>query len=473
MATAVVRRARLGPPILVALVSQIPPILVRLGNKQIQRVVGFSARLLSPHPRHSVTTNRAALVIPALAAAFLANSSNNNRSQVDYSDPLPQQVQVVGCSGPPTIPTQDSDLGVLVQALGPEVVVSSGRATTSNSSNSRSRSLLDPPLPPQVAALEAERLVSATPIPTQLLVEVFLAHQIRRIATHLASKTTPNQRMASVGALASQIRTRTRTNPPGAIHLQDSANRVIKSRSREGFLAILRLTRMPVVVYLATRARTTTRVGEDSLVRPTINRTAAPCSVKSLRTAVAYSARVLQTTIRPARTCSVGLETILMQTRIRRSSLKRVDCLEIPTTTSRSQEGSSVVRLRIQVVVAFSAIARPTTSNQAVGFSTWGFQINNSHPSLLEEVSSGQAREATTLLDPASLATLHSSNSKHLQTSSNPNRPCRLPSLPRILMVALQSSLAYLRPLKFLVQSLPRSTRRTSRRKLRYYHTTR
>lgn len=473
MATAVVRRARLGPPILVALVSQIPPILVRLGNKQIQRVVAFSAPLLSPRPRHSVTTNPAALVIPALAAAFLANSSNNNRSLEDYSDPLPQQVRVVGYSGPPTIPTQDSDLGMLVQDLGPEVVVSSGRATTSNSSNSRSRSLLDPPLPRQVAALEAERLALATPIPTQILVEVFLAHQVRRIATHLASKTMPNQRMASVGALASQIRTRTRTNPPGATHLQDSANRAIKSRSREGFLAILLVTRMPVVVYLATQARTTTRVGEDSLVRPTINRTAAPFLVKSPRTAVAYSARVLQTTITPARICSVGLETILTQTKTRRSSLKRVDYSGIPITTNRSQEGSSVARLRIQVVVAFSATARPTTSNQAVGFSTWEVQINNSHPSLLEEVSSGQARESTTTLDPAFLATLHSSNSKHLRTSSNHNRPCRLPSLPQILMVALRSSLGYPRRHKFLVQLLPQSTRRTSQRKLHYYHTTR
>ena len=472
MATAVVRRARLDPPILVALGSQIP-ILMRLVNKQMQQVVGSSARLLSPHPRHSVITNPAALVIPALAAAFLANSSNNNRSQVDYSDPLPQQVQVVGCSGPPTIPTQDSDLGVLVQALGPEVVVSSGRATTSNSSNSRSRSLLEPPLLPQVAALEAERLALATPTPTQILVEVFLAHQIRRIATHLASKTTPNQRMASVGALASQIRTRTRTNPPGATHLQDSANRVIKSRSREGFLAILLVTRMPVVVYLATRARTTSRVAEDSLVRPTINRTAAPYLVKSLRIAVAYSARVLQTTIQPARICSVGLETTLTQTKIRRSNLKQVDYSGIPITTNRSQEGSSVARLRIQVVVAFSATARPTTSNLAVGFSIWEVQINNSHPSLLEEVSSGQARESTTMLDPAFLATLHSSNSKHLQTSSNPNRPCRLPFLPRILMVAPQSSLGYPRRHKFLVQLRPQSTRRTSRRKLHYYHTTR
>lgn len=473
MAMVVVRRARSGPPILLALVSRIP-ILVHLVNKQIQRVVGFSARLLSPHPRHSVTTNPAALVIPALGAAFLANNSNNNsRSQVGYSDPLPQQVQVVGCSGPPTIPIQDSDLGVLVQALGPEVVVSSGRATASNSSNSRSHSLLDRPLLPQVVALEVERLVSATPTPTQILVEVFLAHQIRRVATHLASKTTPNQRMPLVGALASKIRTRTRTNPQRATHFQDSANRIIKSRSREGFLAILPVTRMPVVVYLATRARTTTRVGEDSLVRPTINRTAAPYLVKSLRTAVAYSARVLQTTIQPARICSAGLETIPMQTKIRRSSLKRADHLGIPITTNRSQEGSSVARLRIQVVVAFSATARLTTSNQAVAFSTWEVQINNSHPSLLEEVSSGQARESTTMLDPACLATLHSSNSKHLQTNSNPNRPCRLPFLARILMGALQSSLGYLRRHKFLVQLLLQSTRRTSRRKLHYYHTTR
>ena len=435
--------------------------------------MGFSARLLSPHPRHSVTTNPAALVIPTLGGGFSANNSNNNRSQVAYSDPLPRQAQVVGCLGPPTTPTQDSDLGVLVQALGPEVVVSSDKATTSNSSNNRSHSPLDQPLPPQVGALEAERLVSATPTPTQILVEVYLAHQIRRTATHLVSKITLNPRMPLVGGLASKIRTRTRTNPRRATHSQDSANRIIKSRSREACLAILPVTRMPVVVYLATRARTTTRVGEDSLVRPIINRTAAPYSVKSQRIAGACSARVPQTTIPPARICSVGLETILMQTRIRHSSLKRADCLGIPITANRSQEGSSVARLRIQVVVAFSATARLTTSNQAVGFSTWEVQINNSHPSLLAEVSSGQARESTIMLDPAFLATLHSSNSKHLQTSFKPNRPCRPPFLPRTLMGALQSSQAYLRRHKSLARLLPRSTRRTSRRKLHYYHTTR
>ena len=472
MATAVIRRARLDPPILAALVSQIP-VPVHLVNKQIQQVVGFSARPLSPHPRHLVTTNPVALAIPALAAASSANNSNNNRSQVDYSDLLPQQAQVVGCLGPPTILTLGLDLGVLVQGLGPEVVVSSGRATTSNSSNSRSRSLLDQPLPPQVVALEAERLASAIQTPTRIPEEVFLAHRTKPTATHLASKTTPNPPMPLAEALDSKIRIRTRTNPQPATHLEDSASRIIKNRSQEGFSAIPLATRMPVVVCLATRARTTTRVREGSLVRPTINRTAAPYLVKSPRIAVACSVRVLQTTIRPARICLEGLETILMRTRIRRSSLKRGDYSATPITTNRSQEGFSVARLRIQVVVAFSATARLTTSRQAVGFSTWEVQINNSHPSRLEEVSLGEARESTTMLDPAFLATLHSSNSKHLLTSSNLNRACRLLFLTRIHMVAHQSSLGYLRPHKFLVQLLPRSTRRTSQRKLHYCHTTR
>ena len=481
MAMPVAKRARLVPQILVALVSQIP-MLVHSVNKQIQQAVGFSARLLSPHPRHLVITNLAALVIPALAAASLANNSNN-RSQVDCSDPLPQQVQVVGCSGPPATPTLDSDQGVLGQGLGPEVVVSSGKATTSNSSssssssNSRSHSLLDQLPLPQVVALEAERLASA--IPTPMLEEAFLAHRPRRTATRLANKTTPSQRMPSVAGSASIIRTRIRIriNPEPATHLEDSANRIIKNRSQEGFLVTPLVTRMPVVDCLATLARTTTRAAEGSLVRPTINRTAAPYLVRSPRIAAAYSARVLQTITQPARICSEGLETMLMRTKIRRSSLKRVGysgtTTTTTTTTNRSQEGFSVARLGMQVVVAFSATARLTTSNQAVAFSIWEVQINNSHPSLLEEVFLGEARELTTTLDPASLATLHSSSSKHLQTNSNPSKTCRLPFLTRIFMVVLQSSLAYLRPHRFLVQLPPRSTRRTSRRKPHFYLTIR